>query len=67
MKRTPPTPEQIDQLITVVCFLMWLKKADPTALWGGYRIDDAVAALSALTGFTIPQMQKVAYGKEEDA
>jgi hypothetical protein len=65
MNDNAPIPARIAHLTTLVVFLMWMKKADPGAMWGGHKIDEVIEALSVLSGLSIAQMAKVAYGEEQ--
>lgn len=56
--------EQLYDVLVVARFLLWLEREDPTAIWGGERIDDVIQSFSNITGYDVALLKNIVSNKE---
>ncbi len=51
--------EKVKDLVALTSFLMYYQKAHPGDMWGAYKVEEAIEALSNLTGFDIELLKSI--------
>lgn len=51
--------DQFYDILVVSRFLLWLEREDPTAIWGGEKIDEVVRSFSNITGYDVALLKNM--------